>query len=42
MERVVVQSFDHRSLWAMRAANGEIRLAALTSGVPVATQPICQ
>ena len=35
-ERVVIQSFDHRSLWAVRAVNEEIQLAALTSGVPVA------
>jgi len=31
-DRVIVQSFDHRSLWAIRAANSEIRLAVLTSG----------
>ncbi len=35
-ERVMIQSFDHRSLWAVRAMNEEIQLAALTSGVPVA------
>ncbi len=28
--RVVVQSFDHRSLWAIRRVNESIRLAALT------------
>jgi glycerophosphoryl diester phosphodiesterase len=30
-ERVIVQSFDHRSLWAIRSVNGDIRLAALTT-----------
>ncbi len=30
-DRVVVQSFDHRSLWAIRSINDTIRLAALTS-----------
>jgi len=30
-DRVVVQSFDHRSLWAIRSVNETIRLAALTS-----------
>ncbi len=34
-DRVVVQSFDHRSLWAIHDADPGIRLAALTSrGVP--------
>jgi glycerophosphoryl diester phosphodiesterase len=32
VERVIVQSFDHRSLWAVRKLNPAIRLAALTSG----------
>jgi glycerophosphoryl diester phosphodiesterase len=32
VDRVILQSFDHRSLWAMRALNDQIRLAALTSG----------
>jgi glycerophosphoryl diester phosphodiesterase len=31
-ERVIIQSFDHRSLWAIRTINSGIRLAALTSG----------
>ena len=31
-DRVVIQSFDHRSLWAIRSVNNTIRLAALTSG----------
>jgi glycerophosphoryl diester phosphodiesterase len=31
VDRVVIQSFDHRSLWAVRAENEAIRLAALTS-----------
>jgi glycerophosphoryl diester phosphodiesterase len=35
-EQVIIQSFDHRSLWAVRSVNEEIRLAALTSGLPVA------
>lgn len=35
-ERVIIQSFDHRSLWAVRSLNEDIRLAALTSGLPVA------
>jgi glycerophosphoryl diester phosphodiesterase len=30
-ERVVIQSFDHRSLWAIRSVNADIRLSALTS-----------
>ncbi|HEX6387019.1 MAG TPA: glycerophosphodiester phosphodiesterase family protein [Anaerolineae bacterium] len=30
LDRVIVQSFDHRSLWAIRAVNDTIRLAALT------------
>lgn len=30
-KRVIIQSFDHRSLWAIRSLNDEIRLAALTS-----------
>ena len=29
-ERVIIQSFDHRSLQAIRSVNDEIRLAALT------------
>ncbi len=29
-ERVILQSFDHRSLWATHTLNPEIRLAALT------------
>ncbi len=34
-ERVVIQSFDHRSLWAIHSINADIRLSALTSsGVP--------
>ena len=32
--RIVVQSFDHRSLWAVHAVDPEIRLSALTSNVP--------
>ncbi len=28
--RVVIQSFDHRSLWAVRSVDADIRLAALT------------
>ena len=31
-DRVTIQSFDHRSLWAIRSVNEEISLAALTSG----------
>ena len=31
-ERVTIQSFDHRSLWAIRSVDQEISLAALTSG----------
>ncbi|MFO7634224.1 MAG: glycerophosphodiester phosphodiesterase family protein [Caldilinea sp.] len=31
-DRVILQSFDHRSLWAMRTILPELRLAALTSG----------
>jgi glycerophosphoryl diester phosphodiesterase len=31
-DRVVIQSFDHRSLQTIRAINDEIRLAALTTG----------
>ena len=31
-DRVIVQSFDHRSLWAMRALLPDVRLAALTTG----------
>ena len=31
-ERVIIQSFDHRSLRAIRAIDGDIRLAALTIG----------
>ena len=30
-DRVIIQSFDHRSLWAIRSVNDDIRLAALTS-----------
>lgn len=30
-ERAVIQSFDHRSLWAVRSVTDEIRLAALTT-----------
>lgn len=33
-DRVVIQSFDHRSLWAIRSVNSDIRLAALTSRDP--------
>jgi len=29
-DRVVIQSFDHRSLWAIRSVDADIRLAALT------------
>jgi len=29
-DRVIIQSFDHRSLWAIRAVNDPIRLSALT------------
>ena len=32
--RIVVQSFDHQSLWAVHAVDPEIRLAALTSNLP--------
>ena len=35
-DRVIIQSFDHRSLWAVCSLNEDIRLAALTSGLPVA------
>ncbi len=31
-DRVIVQSFDHRSLWAIRSVNDTIQLAALSSG----------
>lgn len=31
-DRVVIQSFDHRSLWAVRAADPSIALAGLTVG----------
>lgn len=31
-DRVIVQSFDHRSLWALHTLAPSIRLAALTSG----------
>lgn len=35
VDRTIVQSFDHRSLWATRMLNEELRLAALTSrGTP--------
>ncbi len=30
-DRVIIQSFDHRSLWAVHSANPDIQLAALTS-----------
>jgi len=30
--RVIIQSFDHRSLWAIRSVNDTIRLAALSIG----------
>ncbi|HUF38683.1 MAG TPA: glycerophosphodiester phosphodiesterase family protein [Anaerolineales bacterium] len=30
--RFIIQSFDHRSLWAVRAETEDIRLAALTAG----------
>lgn len=30
-ERAVIQSFDHRSLWAIHSVDDEIRLAALTA-----------
>ena len=30
-ERSIIQSFDHRSLWAIRSVNESLRLAALTS-----------
>lgn len=30
-DRFIIQSFDHRSLWAIRSVNQDIRLAALTS-----------
>ncbi len=30
-DRVIVQSFDHRSLWAIRSVNDTIKLAALSS-----------
>jgi glycerophosphoryl diester phosphodiesterase len=33
-DRVVIQSFDHRSLWAIRSVDADIRLAALTSLEP--------
>lgn len=33
-DRVVIQSFDHRSLWAIRSIDPDIRLAALTSREP--------
>ena len=31
-ERVTIQSFDHRSLWAIRSLDEQVSLAALTSG----------
>lgn len=31
LERIVLQSFDHRSLWAIKAAEPDITLAALTN-----------
>lgn len=31
LERVILQSFDHRSLWAIKAAEPDITLAALTN-----------
>ncbi len=33
--RVVIQSFDHRSLWAVRSVDTDIRLAALSVREPV-------
>lgn len=32
-ERVIIQSFDHRSVWAVRQVNNNVRLAALTSRI---------
>ena len=31
LDRVIIQSFDHRSLWAIRSVNEDVRLAALTT-----------
>lgn len=31
LERVIIQSFDHRSLWAIKAAEADIRIAVLTN-----------
>ena len=31
LERVTIQSFDHRSIWAVRAVEPDIRIAALTN-----------
>ena len=33
-DRIIVQSFDHRSLWVIHALDSSIRLAALTSSNP--------
>ncbi|MDH5373028.1 MAG: glycerophosphodiester phosphodiesterase family protein [Acidimicrobiia bacterium] len=33
-DRIIVQSFDHRSLWVIHALDSSIRLAALTSSSP--------
>lgn len=33
IERTILQSFDHRSLWAARTLNEDLRLAALTSRI---------
>ena len=32
-DRIVIQSFEHRSLWAVHAENNHIRLAALTTRI---------
>lgn len=32
-DRVIIQSFDHRSIWAIRQVNSSVRLAALTSRI---------
>lgn len=32
-DRVIIQSFDHRSVWAIRRVNSTVRLAALTSRI---------
>ncbi len=31
-DRVIIQSFDHRSLWAIRSVDEDVRLSALTTG----------